>query len=356
MKTTPKRRGKQNLRRLVTMTFGNIPLFEKILSFLSLTDLLRIQAVHSHFKNTIERSVRLQRELFFKPAPFIPGKKSSRRNLLLAKLFPPLYTLCKPSDKISLQFLNHNHLGWADDADMRERMLRPEASWRRMFPVQPPAKLDDIFIFGYSSCIHREEPVIRARLGEQYQILQDEGLRMGLLFDLLMKMESLNVDPTFFVHWEMFPLVTYSHIESHQAITGDEEADLERAMDGDGPDITHQTTGNLDEQSGSPTTVSGNVPRPMKAQERWDDFWTPSRPELRHRITLYHSHDGSCGCGYEYYDRLGFEISSPFMDTVEKSPSTMLRYLNRTKSETWMKYGVRGTRPPKTTEGNDEAL
>lgn len=48
--------------------FGTTELLEGILFFLPLPDLLRVQAVSSHWQQTIQRSSQLQERLFLKAA------------------------------------------------------------------------------------------------------------------------------------------------------------------------------------------------------------------------------------------------------------------------------------------------
>lgn len=120
-------------------------LLEQILLRCTLTDLLiNIPRVCTHFKATIENSIKLQRPLFFQPVT---------DTVLYEMAFshaPGYYTkpsdtkLCEPwphpvvENPFLLELSNDFLIQFGDDLRKREVIERPEASWRRMLVTQPP--------------------------------------------------------------------------------------------------------------------------------------------------------------------------------------------------------------------------
>lgn len=195
----------ENLRA-ITKALIIREIFDAILISLELKDILRIQAVHTHWRDTITKSPIIQKALFL--APSTNPNQQPELNPLLASLFPTLFTLTRPKEPYHLSNLYPIiHLPWFSDSTQRERTMRPDASWRKMYPVQPPAKLDLIKIHSHDGCLYKRGTLFPARLGEAYQRQQDEGIRMSLLYDIIVYLESLHSDAKFFVHWRMFRLV-----------------------------------------------------------------------------------------------------------------------------------------------------
>ncbi|KAH7306013.1 hypothetical protein B0I35DRAFT_413790 [Stachybotrys elegans] len=137
-----------------------------ILGFLDIPDLLRVEGVSKYFKRTIKKSIKLQRQLFFEPAP---STSEPQQNTLLAKLFPVLLTRGRPDRWDYLTTVNVlRGQDWCQDPVRKKKMLRAGASWRRMFPVQPPAKLEKINIVTEDSCLYSISNDIEARLGSTF--------------------------------------------------------------------------------------------------------------------------------------------------------------------------------------------
>lgn len=296
--------------RALVEAFGTLEIFEAFLLHLDLRDILRVQTVSHHFHDTITRSPALQQMLFF---PLIEDAgHQSKLNPLLADLFPPLFTLNKPPCPTGLIHIDDKDIfDWLSDPLRRESILRRDASWRRMFPVQPPAKLNTIKVISYDTCIHSSGSGFRARIGGQHQHLQDPGIKMGLLFDLMAQLDSLHPDSSFFVHWQMFPL-------------------------GDGTDEWQQH------------------------DDQWDpDFFTwhdseylpllsnHQEQELSNTIALYHNHDSWCGIGER--PPSGLRVDTSFLSKVEESPESMLEYLDSpgTYAVCWIDYGTVTKQAPK---------
>ncbi|KAE9372780.1 hypothetical protein N431DRAFT_439803 [Stipitochalara longipes BDJ] len=180
-------------------------LLQAVFLHLPLRDLLLMQLVCRKWKDTIERSLVLQRKLFFQPVSDLSQEPVF--NPLLREVCGPLFRLHR--DKWDRHFLPPwELLKWRYDDNQRPRFLRPEASWRRMLPVQPPAKIDSMTSEGGCGCVETKE---RGTIHKNSQHLQKGGASMGLLWDVVIDMMDKYQGTTVFVHWHMFPLVPASH-------------------------------------------------------------------------------------------------------------------------------------------------
>ncbi|KAK2803751.1 hypothetical protein FQN51_002980 [Onygenales sp. PD_10] len=180
-------------------------LLTSILTHLDPLTLLHAQRVSHHWHQTITTSPTLQQTLYLHPLPNPTNAVlNPTLNPLLLPLFPTLFTLTNRPPYA--HFLNPHgiaSMAWAQDAGKRRAVLRPTASWRRMFPVQPPARVDVIKRRGYC-CLYR---MVRrdAKVRDEFEDLQGGGARMGLVYDLLMYGLEKWADGRFFVRWHMFP-------------------------------------------------------------------------------------------------------------------------------------------------------
>lgn len=127
-------------------------LLEKVLLYLTQGEILQVQRVNRFWRDTIFESPSLQQKLFFQPLP--PSKVAGRLpqwNPIVEALFPFLFTSnnqpylgpFKYKD-MAEEMIQH----WAGDPIRRQAILRPEASWRLMLPVQPAAPIDGLFKIG----------------------------------------------------------------------------------------------------------------------------------------------------------------------------------------------------------------
>jgi hypothetical protein len=73
-----------------------------------------------------------------------------------------------------------------------------------MLPVQPPARIEHMESYGGCGCIMKEEKGV---IHENFQHLQEKGVRMGLLWEVVIDMIDKHQGTEVFVHWHMFPLV-----------------------------------------------------------------------------------------------------------------------------------------------------
>ncbi|VUC35952.1 unnamed protein product [Clonostachys rosea] len=280
-------------RRAMRQCFTTPEIFERILLNLDIRELLFAQLVHTHFKTFIEQSNTLQRTLFFAPDP---TRTTPELHPILKRRFPALLSLKIPD---CVHYLNKLHdtictMDWYTDEFYRERMLRESASWRRMFPVQPPAKLDSIKIYTYDYCIHNIPRCIPAQLGSQYQQLQETGIKMGLLYDLVVHLNSANPYPMIYIHWQMFPM----------------EKKERRYYD------------------------LSDLPDGLEDLYQFD----PEKEQTKNSITLYHQH--STFCGNDMPPESLLKINSPFISMVEDDLTTLLRFLKNPDIEgtSWGEY------------------
>ncbi|VUC20485.1 unnamed protein product [Clonostachys rosea] len=289
----------------LTRALNMIEIFEAILLYLDIADLLRIQGVSKFFKNTIAESSSIQQKLFFKPVPE-SSKCPPELNPLMAELFPALFTLNKPPCPTSLAYLRPScGLDWLSDASRCEKMLYPDASWRRMFPVQPPAKLETITINRYDSCVRSACETLPTRIGSKHQHLQEPGIKMGLLFDLLVRMDMMHPHTAFFVHWQMFSLEN-------------------------GTDVWNEE---YDEEDGEWGLLGY-----WRVTDYYPLFSPDNDLELTNSITLYLTHDSLCGGGFKPWP---FKLDSPFHTAIENDPKSMLEYTNDpgTYAIRWKDFG-----------------
>jgi hypothetical protein len=278
-------------RRAMRRCFTTPEIFERILLNLDIQELLFAQLVHTHFKSFIEQSTVLQQRLFFIPDP---TRSTPELHPILKSRFPALFSLKRPDHTQSFYDFSEmtRKLDWFTDEFYRDRMIREDASWRRMFPVQPPAKLESIKIWSHHFCVSLFGHCVPAQLGSQYQHLQETGMKMGLLYDLVVHLHSATTLPRIYIHWQMFPI------------------------EGEGP----REHDDLEENDGfEELCVSGT-----------------EKKELKNSITFYYQHGAYCDGRIENIPLL--KINSPFISMVEEDPSTLLRFLKTPETDEWDKY------------------
>lgn len=271
--------------------FTTPEIFECILLNLDIQELLFAQLVHTHFKSFIKQSTVLQQRLFFVPDP---TRTTPELHPILKRRFPALFSLKKPDEVLYFHDFSEatRKLDWFTDENYRERMIREDASWRRMFPVQPPAKLESIKIWSHHFCVNRLGHCVPAQLGSQCQHLQETGIKMGLLYDIVVHFHSAMTLPRFYIHWQMFP------------------------TEGEGP----RDRDDIEDTGGFEDLY------PLGTEKR----------ELENSITFYYQHAAYCDGRIENVPLL--KINSPFISMVEEDPSTLLRFLKTPESDEWAKY------------------
>jgi len=192
-------------------TLFSIPeLVYTVFLHLSVGDLLRVQRVCRLWKELTDRSPTLQRHLFFLPVS--NTDQAPEFNPLLREVFSPL--IPEYNNEKDAPYTSSVHpedlckqLNWYQDEYLRRHVLSPEASWRRMFPVQPPpAQIEGIYVEGGCSCFYQlKKGVIR----DHFQHLQERGVTMGFLWDVAIHVlnDQSQSDPAFFFYWHMFPFL-----------------------------------------------------------------------------------------------------------------------------------------------------
>ncbi|KAL4887230.1 hypothetical protein BJY04DRAFT_175423 [Aspergillus karnatakaensis] len=195
-------------------------LLEPILSHLPQRDLLLMQRVNHQWKVVITRSQFLQQQLFFKPSRICPLPEDSLAvdfNPLLQELFPPffanLFTLddcdvVADDDYLAMRYCTGRDEGvqilrkqeWYQSEAKRAAVLRPEASWRRMFVSNPPPRVGDLDIdLPGCGCYYGS---LDGSVAPRYRHLNESlGWRMGLLWDLVVFILDDNPEGEFSVSW-----------------------------------------------------------------------------------------------------------------------------------------------------------
>jgi hypothetical protein len=201
-------------RQTLVNIFAMPELFEAILGLLPIHDLLTSQRVSHHWRNVINDFLILQRKLFFQPAPERTSQQP-QLNPLLEDLFPTFLKNRVPAEyadvyeiKDAPWFEGHyssapkiHEQNWfcVMENSRRAAILRPEASWRRMFPIQPPARIAEIDL-GSLCCTNN----IHHSVGELPSGDQQDGARMGLIFDMVVSGLDTNANSSFRIQWHMF--------------------------------------------------------------------------------------------------------------------------------------------------------
>jgi hypothetical protein len=181
-------------------TLNTPELLQEILLNLPTRSLLLAQRVNQAWKSMITNSPRLQEALFLRAKQ--PRKEGScakaEVNRLLQEVFPPFFEIEKSEN-------NHSHQGlpfpteaqsrtWNERIEISEPLLRKEASWRGMFPTQPPPKLNIVERASQFSCSER-----RGKLPGQS--FESQLARMGNIYDYVERAMA-NEDTSFFcLHW-----------------------------------------------------------------------------------------------------------------------------------------------------------
>ncbi|OCK79086.1 hypothetical protein K432DRAFT_300641 [Lepidopterella palustris CBS 459.81] len=171
-------------------------LLELILSHLPLPDLLRANRINKTFFSTIKFSPKIQSLLFFRPTPRTAAPEPHYEiNPLLTSVFPGWLAPMPPAPDEDWDLV-HNCLSKPpapNDTSTTARFLRckwnwrpdafarADASWRRMFVTQPPVKQFSVEV---RSCGEGGESVQQGALRFDGE---DDGLRMGMLYDYLEK-------------------------------------------------------------------------------------------------------------------------------------------------------------------------
>jgi len=185
-----------------------------ILSFLEIRDLLvSAQLVNRNWNSIVATTVSLQIALFFKPSESTTARIL---NPLLKEIFPPWfespasYSGTHPRNTA----LSFQQLSWAQRAPVFQR---GEASWRKMLVVSGGVEVRNLRVIWLT----------QSMLGWQEcrgMLACDDGLRMGVLWDLTKDFCVSHRNASFMMNW---PEDLFS-CERHQREPGEESSWKER--------------------------------------------------------------------------------------------------------------------------------
>lgn len=186
---------------LVTVLYTS-ELLGAILLELDLRDLLLAQIVSRRWRDAITKSPTIQQKLFL--APISNKDEESYFNPLLQEVFPFFFHLVSPEASRD-NYLNEECIKdypWFNDSVHLKTILREDASWRRMLPVQPPALIDRVmWDFTCYCCggISSDEVDL-----DNLQDRQVTGAPMGLIYDIVVQMLDGDSHTIFLIEWDMF--------------------------------------------------------------------------------------------------------------------------------------------------------
>ncbi|KAL2066595.1 hypothetical protein VTL71DRAFT_2666 [Oculimacula yallundae] len=258
--------------------FAITELLEAILLQLPERNVLVFQRVCQQWQHTIVSSPALQNKLFLTPLPHLDDPVF---NPLLKELFPFLLSSKQVPGYYSgnREWNNESEMLWMEwykDEMRRAQVLREDASWRKMFPVQPPAMVEGVKKCGGCQCAGNEW--INMSVKEEYWNQEKEGgLRMGGLWDLLVHIleGEPQRDREFFVEWMMFPVMV--------PMDDDDEAYIE-------PEWTDDEAGEREENEETLATITGLEWRSGEAvRKNWMIV-----PAKKNAIVFHNDHSREC--------------------------------------------------------------
>jgi hypothetical protein len=178
-------------------------LLEAMLLLLPLSDILRANAVCRRWRDVIAASPAIKQTLFLQPVSSATGSPPEP-NPLLQALFPPLFKLYESWNRWESSDIERFQAAeWFQDETRRDAVLRVDASWRKMYPVRPPAKIDFVVTSGW--CCTYFVDVSRGVITTEFEHLQERGARMGLIYDILVNLLDNYSNSDVFILWHMFP-------------------------------------------------------------------------------------------------------------------------------------------------------
>jgi len=203
---------------------STVELLESILLHVPLNDLLQFQRVCHRWNDTITTSPSLQQVLFLEPSKISP--KNSRFNPLLKALFPPFFEDPMTGHPDLAKCIRE--MAWYKNPQRRSAILNEKASWRRMFPMQPPVKIKQVILAQCYDCARHGRRLEASRvIRGEYHYLQHNGIRMGLLYDLLVELMEVNFSVEAWADWGWLSVPAYRKNISKSDLTAEE---LERKV------------------------------------------------------------------------------------------------------------------------------
>lgn len=198
------------------IVLGDPSLLEHILLFCPLATILHAQGVSRTWSTIIQTSPLLQQELFLRPKPRTFNELGStvwQYNPLLFIAFPSWFT--HPRNRYHMPDVRaFEEMDWDRSPQRHKAFTRAEASWRRMLPTQPAIEVLEIVNFSHGKTMDG--------LSNDVAYLED-GLRMGILYDLSEGHISRHIVSSFAVIWPTEELAVHADIS-----VGYHEDDIER--------------------------------------------------------------------------------------------------------------------------------
>lgn len=153
-------------------------LLEAILLYLPLRDLLHSQRVSCQFQAAVTSSPSIQRALFFRANRRKLGPQEWEINPLLREAFLPWFLY--PKSEMDLpKFGTFEFLDWNSSEQKQIAYARPEASWRRMFLIQPPPQ--KLTVKQYHNSMGGDSEAAGELL---FDADENDGVRMDVLYDI----------------------------------------------------------------------------------------------------------------------------------------------------------------------------
>lgn len=219
----------------VSAVLNTPELLETIFSYLDQrTLLISAQRVSHYWRLTIINSPVLQRLLYFRPDPQPPVSAEETQgvppcrvpNPLLKQAFPPMFvnTTMNETTLTGGRYRRDavKEMSLFASPARQKAFLHPNASWRYMLVTQPP-----VLRLG---CWQSDNPICGELPGERFKILHfttqfpatpsagkqptaqlapGDGLRMGKLYDLVIRWLTNPGNPLFAVHWTPHDVSTF---------------------------------------------------------------------------------------------------------------------------------------------------
>ncbi|OCL15321.1 hypothetical protein AOQ84DRAFT_49271 [Glonium stellatum] len=162
-------------------------LLESILLHLPLQDLLHSQRVSRQFHAAITSSPSIQQALFLRAKRRKSSPNEWEINPLFRKAFLPWFLYPEPNCPILPNYDTLELLDCNSTKQKRIAYARPEASWRRMFFMQPPPQKLTVKKFCHAMGGDRKS------VGELlFDADENDGVRMDVLYDIPVSFLSMH--------------------------------------------------------------------------------------------------------------------------------------------------------------------
>lgn len=194
-----------SLRSAKNRVLRDHDLLELILLYCPVFTLLHAQRVSRAWRLTIQASFPIQQELFFRPKPRTVNELGStiwHYNTLLFTAFPSWFA--QPRNRYHMPDVRaFEEMDWGRNPGRHKAFTKAEASWRRMLPTQPAIDVLEIVNFSHGKKVDG--------LSNDVAYFED-GLRMGVLYDLTEGHISRHIVSSFAVIWPTEEQVLHADI------------------------------------------------------------------------------------------------------------------------------------------------